>query len=101
MTPFRSSIEILNKKSNSCQEYKGSMTKSGVKRGCGQWEEAKQDLSDIDLDIAEAEADSFDHLDFGMNAFGIGIGGATIEVVQDVAVPSLEHSSPVHHGSII
>jgi hypothetical protein len=53
------------------------------------------------MDVAEAEADSFDHLDFGMNAFGIGIRCAIIEEVQDVWAPSLKRPSSLHHGGII
>jgi len=74
------------------------MTKSGVRRGWWRGEEGEEDFSDVDMDVKDSKTQSLDHIDFGVNAFGIVTGRAIIKEVQDILAPAVKRSSPLHHG---
>lgn len=64
-------------------------------------QDAEEHLADVDLDVAEAEADSFDHLDFSVDTLRIGVGCSIVEEVEDIGTPSLQRPSPLDHRGII
>jgi hypothetical protein len=53
------------------------------------------------MHITESEADYFNRLDFGVDAFDISIRRAIIKEIQDVWAPSLKRPVPLHHDGII
>jgi len=64
-------------------------------------EDAEEHLADVDLDVTEAEADSFDHLDFSVDTLRIGVSFSNFDEVEDIRTPSLKHLSQLDQRCII